>query len=1213
MNNFIPVTVKPRFVGFNDIKQYRFTEGLSLEEIALECADSLPPEFWTGSGVICVGGERVPRNMWHRVRPRVIDGREVAVTLNIVPHGDQQTTGIITTLAGVAITAAGVVLIATPYGAPLIAAGIGITLSGALMLFAPVPPQPKEGARTQSLQAGVSENSAAPFEWLPRVLGRMLYSPPQLIRPYTVYSRRSIKVCGAVGMVGRHTVNDVRINGALASSMTNLTYQTKTGAPGDTALTIGNQWVYEESPRLQLSNFDLKTDASNRDELFDQSVPLNSYPQYQTFLTRTGTYPDKVVMRILFPQGMVADTSDNVTMVIPLRVEFRLRGSSTWILGPEFHFYDENKGNAEIRQNLTFIWQADASGFIASPNSSRVATVAYRAAAATETWQYLANSYFSNGSSVYAYHVSRDVDGYTVYLDPAVFPKTAHYEFRVKRGLGFRYGLFDQPGYNYNGSGTNANFFDHYTSSSVHLVRVEQYKFRGEVAIEAFQTWHNAYPLQAALSAQIPLTLIAFEGKDMEINSVSARFDSEVPIWNGSNWNTIAATRNPAAHYRHVLVDSLNADPRELAVINSGVLQDWYNACNTLGYQCNAVVTDNEPQVLLMIASAGWAGPRSHEQWEIIREENTAAFAITQNFTPINSSNYIASKAFADLPHAFNIEFFDEADDYKISSDIVYALGFSPSTATRFETLRFDGFTNRTKARDRAVNILRSLYLRQTERRIDVGIEALVSKRGDIVGLSHDLRAANLWFGLVVRVLTSGANVTGIILNAKALLSQGSPPYGAVLRYMNGQVVIKGIIGSADSDNIMFQTPFTIPAGNVLRKGCLVSIGPFSQETTRCRITNITYKDEFTATVSLVDEAPQIYTGVFQMIGLAEGQANVNGVGGSSGALIKSMQGNVLGVGTALAGGDAILSTSSRDGLAFGTAFVNGVGTFFGTISAQGVAEGIGEAAAEGDTAGISIQAGAGLVDDAFGDAVAEGESLITISSGTATGAGTAAGVGAVPVPSVNFLYKGVVVDPTNRAAGVDYSFAANDIGVAHANRVVIICIGGAKGVSGLTVGGVNASQVNGGFNNFQIYRATVPSGTTADFVIPHSLSSDRCFIAWGIFYPAVVTHVANLSSGVSVQAGTTNASITWNAADEEVGGLGIMWGGRESGLCTFTTSFTGNGTITEHVDAQAEAFSSYVLATVKFAATLTTGDAVLAASTSGTKVLATGGFGAPA
>jgi len=118
-----------------------------------------------------------------------------------------------------------------------------------------------------------------------RVLGRMVYSPPQLIRPYTIYSRKSITVGLAVGLAGRHPVTDVRVNGAFAASMSNLTYETKSGSPSDTALTVGNKWVWEESPRLRLSNFDLKTDSSQRDELYDQTTTVHgcaSRPSRQT-------------------------------------------------------------------------------------------------------------------------------------------------------------------------------------------------------------------------------------------------------------------------------------------------------------------------------------------------------------------------------------------------------------------------------------------------------------------------------------------------------------------------------------------------------------------------------------------------------------------------------------------------------------------------------------------------------------------------------------------------------------------------------------------------------------------------------------------------------------------------------------------------------------------------------------------------------------------
>lgn len=855
MTGLVPVTVKPSFVGFEGIKHYRFKEGMTLLEIATEI--DLTPEFWSGHGVICVGDRRVPQEYWGRVRPKVIDGREIAVTFNVVPYGNDRVTGVLVTLAGVAIAAAGFVF-QQPWAVSI---GIGVTLSGVGMLLAPPPPQGKDkAAQGQTLTAGIQGNALAPFEWLPRVVGHMVYSPPQLIRSYSVYANEKITIKGAVGLAGHHEVDAVRVNGALADSMDNFTYEVKEGASGDTALSIGNDWVWEESPRLRLASFDLDPDDSNRNRLLDQTTPTNSYPQYQTFLTRSGT-PDKVVIRLLFPQGMSYDSSTNTEGAIPIRVEFRARGSSTWILGPEFHFYDENSGNMEMRRNIEFIWATSTSS--AAVNSDYAGFVAYSHSGGSGSFQYDANSYFDNGGDDYCYHCVQEGDGFKVYLNPATFTP-GPYEFRVKRGVAYRYSKFTASSFDYDGS--PGNFFEHHTVALVDIISVPQYKLRGEVQIEAFQTWVDEYPLQAALDGDVPLTLIGFEAVNMEIQSIAAEFTSVVNTWSGSNWNTLEASSNPAAIYRHILLDSLNADPRDSSIVNSGVLEDWSEYCDDQGYECNAVVSDNEPEVLAMVASAGWAGPRSHEQWEVIIERSRASESITQNFTPLNSSNYRASKAFADLPHAFNVEYADENDDNNLKTIIVYAPGYNADgsggnrEASRFETIRMDGITDETKVEDRATGILRALYYRQVERQIDVGIEVLCSQRGDLVGLSHDLVDQNVWFGIVKSVTTSGGNVTGLVLSGKALLTGVTGPFSSVVRYMNQTIVTKPISNTTDTDTITFSTAFTIPSSNVLRKDCLVSIVVTSAGVRRQLISNIVHKDEFTATVSLMDVAPEIFT-----------------------------------------------------------------------------------------------------------------------------------------------------------------------------------------------------------------------------------------------------------------------------------------------------------------------------------------------------------------
>lgn len=1201
MNAIVPVTMKPRFVGFEGIKHYSMPEGLTLQEIATEIGADLPATFWTGDGVICVNDRRVPQEYWARVRPRVRPDREIVVTFHVVPNGGK-TAGILTTIAGVALTAAGIVF-QQPW---LISLGIGVTLSGVGMLLAPPPPQPKSGEDAKSLQAGISGNPPAPFEWLPRVLGRMVYSPPFLIRPYTVYSRNSITVGGAVGLVGRHAVTNVRINGALAASMSNLTYQTKGGAPGDTALTVGNKWVWEESPRIRLSNFDLKTDSSQRDELYDQSTPANSYPQYQTFLTRSGESADKVVIRFLFPQGMSADVDSNVASAIPIRVEFRRRGSSTWILGPEFHFWDENKGKAELRQNLTFLWQADTLSRLASVNNDRISYVAFYSAGSTVIGgvNYTANSYFSNGSSKYAYHVGRDDDGFYVYLNPATFPKD-HYEFRIKRGLAYRQGLFVPSTYSYDGSVQKGVFFDHYTVSGVAKVRVDhEFKIRAEAQIEAFQTWRDEYPLQDALDGGVPLTLIGFEGKDMEINSVSATFESQVPIYSGGNWNTTTTSRNPAAHYRHVLLDSLNADPRATAIVNSGVLEDWYTYCAAQGYECNAIVSANEPDVLAMIASAGWAGMRSHEQWEVILERDTSSFGITQLFTPLNSSNYVASKAFADLPHALNVEYADEDDDNNLKTVIVYAPGYTAANATRFETIRLDGFTDEAKAIARATNLLRVIYFRQTERRIDVGIEALASVRGDVVGLAHDLVDEHIWFGTVARVIDNGVNVTGLVLNGKALLSQASPPFGTAIRYMNGLVVLKPIIPSGDSDTVMFQTPFAIPADNALRKGCVVSVGVLNQEAIRCRVSNIRYKDELTATLSLVDEAAEeIYAGVFSARGQASISAGATGAG-SSIATVSAVGESVI-TSEVLGVGD-FLGVTSAVGFAGITVAGAAVGASSGTVPAVGSASIAMAASAAGLVEGIAATVGAASI-NVSGAAV--GGTIDTIGVGSASISMAAAGVSGEAPPSTTFIYKGNAEDTANKTSGQTYIFSGKDIGTAHAKRIVVVGLFCNVNVTDVTIGGVTATRADAasGSQSYRIYSAAVPSGTTADIVVTVGGNSGRCAIMWGIAYPNSST---KLGGGTGTATGTSNVVHSISNTVQETGGFIVAIGGRHDTLGTATWTWGGADAITEDVDTQIESTASYSFAHINLTEDVTN-NLTFAFSVSATKLMAWASWGA--
>lgn len=858
----VPVTLRPDMWKAG-VKRYQMPEGLTLAEIAARA--DVPAEFWAGCGVIRVAGEEVPAAWWHRVRPKVpTDERQIAITLHMVPAGGKG----LQILAQVALLAATIAVQFVPVVGPYLSAAVGIGGSILLQLLFP-PEQPKEPkALRPPVSAGISGNPARPLEQLQRVLGRMLASPPHLIPPYTTLRNQNLYAEAVVGFVGNHEVTDILINGApIELDETAQEHEVREGASGGTVLDAELYTVIEDRPNITLSNFDLDWRLNKHDWLIDQADPETSVPQWHALSGRGEA--EELITRFVWPAGLVKPADDEDAIGVPLRFQFKRKQDDDWINGPELHFSDAMKLPRQFYQRLIFKFQAGAGdaddetpGWIGGTISRFLGPAMFRTAAG-EAWEWKAHDYFDTGSGDHlAAHVLRDVDGATIFLDPATFP-AGEYEVRWKRGLAYNQGFMNYSTYVYNGN--TANFFDYITVSGNHKATQKQTNFSSECAIDAWQTKTFDYPLPTP--AQIPLTLIYVKLKNGTLSSISATFHSRVNIYSGGNWNTLATSSNPAALYRHVLKDSLNAKPLDPSIIDDTSLQSWYTLCAAGGglsgdpLECNTVAADSVEGVLKLIATAGWAWPRQNEKWGVITERNRSAESIVQNFTPLNSKNFQNSKPFDDIPHAIVAEFNDEDDDYNRRNRTIYGDGFDEGTATLFQALQYESITHRERIDERALLDWRQMRYRQIRRTLEVGAESLISQRGDLVGLTHDVVGTKFFYGLVAAVLTSGGNVTGLRLEATAPLSSAGGAVGVWIRYEDGTSVEKPINETIDTDVITFTTPFAIPASNILCEGCLVALGLAGTVYKRMLVFDIKPMPDFGAKLTLIPEASEIYTG----------------------------------------------------------------------------------------------------------------------------------------------------------------------------------------------------------------------------------------------------------------------------------------------------------------------------------------------------------------
>ncbi len=883
----IPVTARPNFLSVATTT-HCLPEGLSLAEI-VACWPEPLPEVWEAFGVVCVNGEPVPRDWWPRVRPRGRGGQPVAVTLHVLPQGGNagktvknigQIIGSIALIAATAWIGNGNIPGLSGFQAKLLASIIGLAGSLALKAMAPPPPKSSGDGLRQTAQAGAQINVLAPGAPLPTVLGTMRVSPPGVVAPYTSIDGQDLYSHAVVGLAGRHAVSSVKLNNVPIGDIKGVEYQVRNGRATDTALTLNAYTVLEQGTGQKVSQFNLR-DGNYIDGVVTDG---SGFPTWHTYRMRGAA--DECHIRLYWPSGLIyADGEGKQHWVTQfVRLQCRRAGTTAWKTLPTVVI--KAKIAREFRIRLRF-FLISGGGSTAKdlygddtlktmvigetlnyPNTPTIRND-YLNYQVDSSW--LDTGYWKNSADG-----QRLVQGSGTYRDSVDFYMSNYgrgeYEFRLKFGL-------PVPDTNSRNDDTKSyrTFVAERDATDWHVVdNVMKKAITNDAYIETVTTLDNAYPLGVTNG----LTLIAVKAKNTIINSISALFSKECNVYSGGNWNSIAATSNPAELFRHVALDDLNAEPLPSGLVDLTNLQTWRSFCNTQGLTCNAIVEGRSvEQTLQIAAAAGHAAVRRSESWGVIVEKQRVADAIVQVFSPRNTANISVARDFPVPVHGLRVAYTDAADDYRPKETIVYDDGYSAGNATAIEAIEYEGKTNLAEVRKRARLDLKQLRLRTVRYSFDIDSAFMVCQRGDLVSFTYDVldRRTDAAFVKSYDVNDSG-QVRGLTLDATVNLSipAAAEPWandalwseanawtatslpGIVVQRNNGTISTHQIRETTATTHVTLVTAQSWAAADILKAHVIGGI--LGQTTRRCIVFDIEPKDDFTARLTLVDEAPQITT-----------------------------------------------------------------------------------------------------------------------------------------------------------------------------------------------------------------------------------------------------------------------------------------------------------------------------------------------------------------
>lgn len=865
--------------------------GMTLADYARSFRPALPPEFMD-HGTICINGEPVSRAFWHCIRPRKPrPGKPIELTFHVAPRGGGGGGGkkIFSLVASIALSmATGFVLsggLATKFGLGAFTAGstaayvaaAGVQVMGSLLIGALVPPpRTQKDSRAKFRNEGtasVEGNVLDPNGPIPRVIGKRKIFPPLAVEPLTYFDGADEVVEAVFALAGPHRLSDIRIGSATIADVAGVEVETREGWPGDARLDLIRRQARSETVQAQLSAHITDGDDGTRlDTTLDPSLAV---PQSTIVATRAA--PHEHQLQLIFPQGLFTQEGDNIRLRVPVRLRMRPRNGGAWRNLPELHFQAANL--RQLRATIRLIWTDRAATPSAASGEGWVEArrhcPAQGAAPANTPWE--ADQVFgdsgpdwmdaANLGSTGVQSVELDRYEARILLDPADWPP-GMWEIEIIRGACFKASNWTASSYQL--SGSVWDLFGYRNPAAPTIAMSRDQIGDNLMLLRSVSIWNEAPVVTGDVA------LIAVRARNRKLDRLSVLAGGWVPDWDGSGWQDWRVTDNPAPHIRDMLSGMLNADPLPAAALDEAGLQDFRAHCSQQGYRVNAVLEGQSVATAVELAAAcGYARPMASEIWGVAMDRDTSLEAPVQLFTPRNSSDFAWRRAMPRLPDGLRVNFRDADLDYEARQLTVLRPGGSLGGV--LEQIDYEGLVTESEIRARALYDLSQPVARGTEYSLTAPAEAIICRRGSLVAVSHDSIARQTGAARVAVVhLDATGMVEGLTLDAAVML-HARPGFDAIadlgavedmgligagsaamIRRTDGSMTTHPVTGDGETDHIAFIPPIS-PAG--IAEDVLVAIGLKASETLRLKVTAIEPREDYSAGLTLIDEANEVFNG----------------------------------------------------------------------------------------------------------------------------------------------------------------------------------------------------------------------------------------------------------------------------------------------------------------------------------------------------------------
>ncbi len=345
------------------------------------------------------------------------------------------------------------------------------------------------------------------------------------------------------------------------------------------------------------------------------------------------------------------------------------------------------------------------------------------------------------------------------------------------------------------------------------------------------------------------------------LDTVSLVAQSVLPVYSltTQTW-TPTPTNNPAWAYSDALKGPQCSHPLTDDQLDLVGLANWAAACDVVDpdtdrkqYEYNWYHTSQETvlQRIKAIATTGrGAWTLRDSRFGVVRD---ADFTPLQLISPRNSREFSFERRFQQIPHALRVRYI-RGDTWQTDERIVYDDGYAESAgaginaATKYELIETQGVTNEDQAWKEGRYYLACLKLRPETYRVTMDIENLVLQRGDCALLAHDSLVVGLAYGRIISV-----DGSTLALDEQITIASNKI-YAVRIRRQDGTTVLSKVTAPAGHGHVV--TLETAQVG--INPGDLFAFGEYNYETILAKVSEIRYRPDLSAELTLIPAAPGV-------------------------------------------------------------------------------------------------------------------------------------------------------------------------------------------------------------------------------------------------------------------------------------------------------------------------------------------------------------------